>query len=209
MKISNYPVYRWPAGSGAHTNAAAGVATAVNTTMFADQYRRDIWNAPETLQARAGAVRFTKRNCFDWCFITAYFPVHGQDPEGSASLTKWIDSVLSQLPTNCIPQLEPMPIVNLDGPASADTLSRKMQGRWWALTSQKLKTKIAKCLGSCCASITCKPSILGMKKPVGPLFGPCGAVVLANFNFPIVQNLETIPLCLFLYTPNHTSVMHL
>ena len=96
-------MYLWPAGKGAHTNAAAGVAIAVNNKMFSDQYRRDVWNAPEDLQGRAGAVRFTKRNCFHWRFITAYFPVNGQDPEGSASLTKWIDSVLSQLPTNCIP----------------------------------------------------------------------------------------------------------
>ena len=50
-------------------------------------------------------MRYTKRNEFDYCVITAYFPVSGQDMQGTQRLVAWMDEVLSQLPLSCIPLL--------------------------------------------------------------------------------------------------------
>lgn len=168
MKISNCTVYRWPAGKGAHTSAAAGVAIAVNNKMFSDQYRRDVWNAPENLQGRAGAVRFTKRNCFDWCFITAYFPVNGQDPEGSASLTKWIDSVLSQLPTNCIPIIGTDANGKLRWTRVSGYLVKEDAGHVVGPHQPEIETQNCKMFREFLCSITCKLAILGMNHFLEP-----------------------------------------
>ena len=155
MKISNYTVYRWPASKGAHTNAAAGVAIAINNKVFADQYRRDIWNVPAELQGRAGAVRYSKRNCYDWCFISAYFPVNGQDPEGSAKLTKWIDGTLSQLPTNCTPLIGTDANGKLGWIRSSDYLVKENDGAVVGPFRPEAETQNENFLGSCSLSTTC------------------------------------------------------
>ena len=103
MKVGQYSFLRWPAGRGQHTNSSTGVAIGIKDNTFPAQYRRQVWHPPSDLQGRGGAVRFAKRNSFDWCFISAYFPVNGQDPDGTDSLLTWLDSVLSELPMSCVP----------------------------------------------------------------------------------------------------------
>ena len=103
MKIGQYSFIRWPAGRGQHTNTSTGVAIGFKDSTFPAKYRRQVWHPAADLQGRGGAVRCTKRNSFDWCFISVYLPVNGQDPKGADSVLAWVDSVLSELPVNCIP----------------------------------------------------------------------------------------------------------
>ena len=86
---------------------AAGVALAVRGKLFNDRNVSRVYIPPTQYQGRVGAVRF-RRGDADFCITVAYIPVepHTQaQKQYNAQLWQWIQHLLDQLPSRCLPIL--------------------------------------------------------------------------------------------------------
>lgn len=104
LTCGTHTVFEW---GRRHDDPAAGVVLAVRSKLFRDRNVSKIYTPPVEYQGRVGAVRF-RRGDADFCVVVAYIPVepHTQaQKQYNINIWQWIQHLLDQLPSRCLPVL--------------------------------------------------------------------------------------------------------